>query len=274
MSCLEAVLLLTTSDEINDGRFFNFCNQFLSMKKNNLHFHIFINNSNYDEVVLLEYISKLIIFKSTNIHVLNISEDLDIYIRNGKSASKIPPLGLTSGPNIIFLKAIKYCFNKFDTVLVLETDCCLKQKCFEVSQRYIENMCDFLISGSRYVGHEPATLLSTFNIHLNGVAFYKTGSHELRLLVQKMENYILSEVKKNPYDIVSYDMAFTNCLVTDIHIVSARRTLSKLINNIFIINCSPSKDQNITQEEIDTIYPKHVIFHTKRNYWDSSQQET
>ena len=271
MNCLEAVILLTTSDEINDGRFFNFCNQFLLMKKNNLNFHIFINNSKYDEAVLVEYVSKLIIFKSTIIHTLNIPEEIDIYIRNGKSTRNIPPLGLTSGPNTIFLKAIKFCFNKFDTILLLETDCCLKQSCFEVSQRYVENMCDFLVSGSRYVGSQRVNLLSTFNIHLNGVAFYNTGSHEFRLLIQKMENYILSEVKRNPHEMVSYDMALTNCLVTDKHIVSARRTLSKLINNTLIINCSPPEDRNITQEEVDKIYPKHVIFHTKMNYWDLSQ---
>jgi len=267
MSSLEAVLLLTTSDEINDGKFFIFCKQFLSMKKNNLSFHIFINNSEYDETTFLGYVSKLTIFKSAFVHNLNIPTDKDIYIRNQNYSGKIPPLGLTSGPNTMFLEAIKYCFNKFNTVLVLETDCHLKQNCFEVSKSYINSLSDYLISGSRYVGNQKTeSLCSPFNLHLNGVAFYNTGSEEFKDLIKKMEEFILNEVEKNPARAFSYDMAFTECLLKDENIVTARRKLTKLINTTLILNCSPTSDSTITYEEINSVYPNHVIFHTKMSY--------
>jgi hypothetical protein len=272
MSSLEAIILLTTSSEINDGIFFKFCDQFLPMKENNLSFHIFINNTSYDEVKLLEYISKVTIFKSSFIHNLNIPSELDIYVRDKWYYEQIPPLGLTSGPNIMFLEAIKYCFDKFDTVLVLETDCYLKQNCFEVSVSYIRTLSDFLISGSRYIGYQKFdNLFSPINLHLNGVGFYNTGSQEFKKLVKKMEDYILINVQKNPVRSFSYDMAFTECLLHDKDPVSARRTLNKFINTTYILNCSPRADETITEEEMNIIYPKHIIFHTKRNYWDLSQ---
>lgn len=267
MSYLEAVLLLTTSSEINDGRFFKFCDQFLTMKKNNLSFHIFINNSNYDEMVFLEYISRLSIFKSVLVHILNIPREIDVYIRNYTSKGDVPQLGLTSGPNHMFLTAIKYCFDKFNTVLVLETDCILKQNCFEVSKAYIETISDFLISGSRYVGSsifEP--LYSSINLHLNGVAFYNIRSTEFRVLIEQLEAFIIKKVKENPGMPVSYDMALTTCVLEQPDFKSARRLLSKFINTTFILNCSLPTDIEITYEEINTLYPKHVIFHTKRNY--------
>lgn len=268
MSSLEAIILLTTSAEINNGKFYKFCNQFLSMRKNNLSFNVFINNNDHDETAVMSFMSKLTIFKSAFIHTLNIPSELDIYIKETNNYSgKIPRLGLTSGPNIMFLEAIKFCFDKFDTVLVLETDCLLKKNCFEVSKLYVQTLPDFLISGSRYLGSQSTDeLFSVFNMHYNGVAFYNTGSQEFKSLVKKMEEFIVSEVIKSPHNTVSYDMAFTGCLLRTDNIVSARRQLNKFINTTLIINCSPDFDSFITEDEINEIYPRHVIFHTKRNY--------
>lgn len=267
MSYLDAVLLLTTSYEINNGKFFKFCDQFLTMKKNNLSFHIFINNSDHDEESVFGYISKLLIFKSVSIHNLNIPPELDIYIRDDGYKGLVPPLGLTSGPNYMFLSAIKYCFDKFNTVLVLETDCVLKQNCFEVSKAYIETISDFLISGSRYVGSAVLdSFYSPFNLHLNGVAFYNTNAQEFRDLIRQLESYIIKKVLENPKRPVSYDYALTLCVLEDNKIEIARRKLSKFVNTTFILNCSLPLDSKITIEEINTLYPKHVIFHTKMNY--------
>jgi hypothetical protein len=267
MSYLEAVLLLTTSHEVNNGKFFKFCNQFLTMKKNNLRFHIFINNSNYDEEAVLDYISKLLIFRSVSIHNLNIPPELDIYIKDDVYDGEIPPLGLTSGPNRMFLDAITYCFDKFNTVLLLETDCILKQNCFEVSKAYIETISDFLISGSRYVGSSTAdSFYSSFNLHLNGVAFYNTGCYEFRQLIKQLESFILKKVRDESVRALSYDYAFTLCVLEENEFKDARRFLSKFINTTFILNCSLVSDSDITEEEINTLYPKHIIFHTKRNY--------
>jgi hypothetical protein len=237
------------------------------MKKNNLRFHIFINNSDHDEDKFLEYISKLSIFRSVSIHNLNIPPELDVYIRDNSYKGRIPPLGVTSGPNYMFLHAITFCFDKFNTVLVLETDCILKQNCFEVSKAYVETISDFLISGSRYVGSAISdSFYSPFNLHLNGVAFYNTASHEFRDLVEKLEHYILKKVRENPRSTYSYDFTFTLLILEEYDLKNARRLLSKFLNTTFILNCSLSSDSEITIEEIDSLYPKHVIFHTKRNY--------
>ena len=266
MSYLEAVVLLTTSAEINNGKFYKFCNQFLSMKKNNLSFNVFVNNSDHDETAVMNFMSKLTVFKSAFIHNLNIPSELDIYIRDADYSGKIPRLGLTSGPNTLFLEAIKYCFDRFDTILILETDCILKKNCFEVSRLYVQTLPDFLISGSRYLGSQSTDqIFSVFNMHFNGVAFYNTGSQEFKNLVKKMEEYIVSEVIKSPHSTVSYDMAFTACLLKTESIVASRRQLNKFINTTLIINCSPDYDSFITHEEINDIFPKHIIFHTKNN---------
>jgi len=269
---LDAILLLTTSDEVNSNIFFKFCDQFLKMKKNNLRMEIFINNSNYDNVLMLNYLSKITIFKSIKLHDLNMVPEEDIYIKHGQTYSgKIPKYGLMNGPNYMFLNAIKYCFYKFNTVLLLETDCILKENCFRISSSYISNISDFLISGSRYIGNlvpYDKNMLSEHNIHLNGVAFYNTGSNDFHKLVKKMENFLIISVIKTPKNPVAYDMAFTGCLINSDEqhdIIENRRILTKLINTTYIINCSPSFDKNITFEEINGIFPNHIIFHTKMN---------
>jgi hypothetical protein len=264
---LDSIILLTTSAEINNGMFFKFCNQFFAMKKTNLTLEIFFNNYNFNELLLIEYISKINIFKKISLHNLDIPPELDIYIKDPNYKGTIPYLGLISGPNYMFFEAMKYCFKKFNVILLLETDCILKQTCFEISKHYIENISDFLISGSRYVGeiNPKINVLSLFNLHLNGVAFYNTGSEEFMELLENIENYIKINVIINPKVAIPYDMAITSYLIENPSI-KHRRLLSKLINTTYIINCSVNHDKKITMEEIDSIYPKHIIFHTKMNY--------
>jgi len=278
MNSLEAIILLTTSDEINNGMFFNFCNQFRSMPKTNLDFIVFLNNSKYDESLVSSYLVNINNFKSIKIININISAVYDVYVKNfSEVKNEIPPLGLVSGPNTMFFSAIRYCY-KFNTILLLETDCILKHNCFETAKTYIKYSSDFLIAGSKYLGTSNinmtvSNLMSSHNSHLNGVAFYNTGSEEFKKLIDKTEAFIYHKVQNRQY-FVAYDMALTDCLLTGItakEIIVNRRTLSKFINTTFILNLSPMCDKDVSYEEIKSFYPNHIILHTKKRYWEPFQ---
>jgi hypothetical protein len=267
---LETVLMLITSKEINNGEFYNFIKQFHTMKYNGLKLCIFINNSDYDEDIFNQKIKLINIFSLIDITILNIKKEDDIYIAssNKEVPSIIPELGLISGPNIMFFNSIKYCY-KYKSVLLLESDCILKVDCFEKIKKYIMSLSDYVISGTRYVGNIAGNkdLYNTINIHFNGVAIYNTSSNDLKYLIDKTESYIKHNVKFNKMYYLAYDVSLTSVLYdthsNDNEFIYHRRILSKFINNTFIINCSPSLDKDIKVEQINRIYPNHVILHKK-----------
>jgi hypothetical protein len=266
---LETVLLLITSKEINNGEFYNFINQFQNMKYNGLKLCIIINNSNYDEDIFNQKLKLIDIFSLIDIKILNIKKEDDVYnINRPEPNSQIPELGLISGPNIMFFYGIKYCY-KYKSVLLLESDCILKVDCFEKIKKYVLSLSDYVISGSRYVGNIVGNrnIHENINNHLNGVAIYNTTSNDLKYLIEKTEYYIKYNVRFNkmyhlPYD-VSLSLVLQHNHLNDQEFIYHRRILSKFINNTFIINCSPANDKDITFEQINEIYPNHVILHKK-----------
>jgi hypothetical protein len=266
---LEAVLLLTTSKEINNGQFYKFINQFQNMKYNGLKLCIFTNNSEYDEVIFNKTVKLINIFSLIDVINLDIDEEDDIYnLYQPDGTTPIPELGLISGPNIMFFNAIRHSYI-YKSVLILETDCILKTECFEKIKKYVMNLSDYLISGSRYVGNMlgKRNIHESINNHLNGVAIYNTSSDEFKYLIDKTEWYIKYNVQFNKMYHLAYDVSLTlvmqNDCINDDEFIYHRRILSKFINNTFIINCSPTNDKNITFEEINKIYPNHVILHKK-----------
>jgi hypothetical protein len=266
---LETVLLLTTSKEINNGQFYDFIKQFYNMKYNGLKFCIFINNSDYDEIKFNEKVKLINIFSIIDVIILNIKKEDDIYITSSKDIPLlIPELGLMAGPNIMFFNAIKYSY-KYQSVLLLETDCILKLNCFETLKKYVMQLSDYIISGSKYLGNSVGSknMNEVINSHFNGVAIYNTSSNDLKYLIEKTECYIKHNVDVNknyflPYD-VSLTLVLQNDFLDDKQFIYHRRILSKFISNTFIINCSPVCDKNITVKEINEIYPNHVILHKK-----------
>jgi hypothetical protein len=204
---LEAVLLLTTSREIDNGQFEKFLVQFEDMSKTSL--SLVINVNNYTHTTDIEsLINKYTrIFKSVEVNYLNIPKEHDLYIIGGQIERKyLPELGTCAGPNILFLESIRYCV-KYDTILLLETDCILKKECFDKAERFINNCGDFLICGARYDGTYYRNFLDrpAFLNHINGVAFYKTCSPEFQNLINKVELFIIDFVKTRtqffPYDL-------------------------------------------------------------------------
>jgi len=264
MNKLEAIVLLTTSSEIRSGQFLSFCNQFLKMKYCGMPLNIVVNNSKFDGE-MCAFLNEITIFSSIQIFDVDIPPADDIYIRETKYDGKIPRLGLSSGPNILFFEAMRM-FEDVNTVLVLETDCILKPNCFEVCKTYVSSMCDFLVSGSKYIGRHVSWYPgdSLFH-HLNGVAFYRTGSKEFQELLKRVEDFIAMKVKMRK-QALAYDVAIMTFIHENLQRDSQNKRYytaieSKMLTNTFILNYSV--DHEIDWGEIDHHYPNHVILHSK-----------
>ena len=259
---LEAILLLTTSSEIDSGQFAKFLAQFEHMSKTNL--NLIINVNTLDIENLINNYTR--IFRYVEVNYLNIPKEHDLYILGGQIDKKIlPELGTCSGPNILFLESIRYC-SKFDTTLLLETDCIIKKECFDKAERFINNFGDFLICGARYDGtyfknfiEKPALLH-----HINGVAFYKTCSPEFQTLINKVELFIIEQVRTKtqffPYDVAIMTYFYDNDRLLD-H--NNKIMFRKINTTTLIINLSPRSDSHLTLEYVNGHYPNHIILHKK-----------
>jgi len=264
---LEAVVILTTSYEIISGQLLRFVKQFEYMKKNDLDLIVCINNIDHDSLVLVETLSYYgRIFSSIETIYINIPEKDDVYTRYSDSSSYIPELGFISGPNILFFESIEAC-RKYDTILLLETDCLLKQNVFDKSKKYIDSAGDFLISGAIYDGNAYINISDQMFFHLNGVAFYKTGSEDLHTLLLNVKNNMKHLVKNTNNKAIAYDTEITSYIVNKLkenpYDKTMRNFYRKLLRTTLIINCSPHADRAISPEQINSEFPQHVILHKK-----------
>ena len=261
---LEAVLLVTTSKEIDNGMFFKFVSQFKDMPPTNM--TLVININNYTHSVDIEpYLNVYTgIFDYVEVNYLNIPKEQDVYTRKPIEVKKLPELGSCSGPNILFLESIRYC-RKFDSILLLETDCIIKKDSFTIAANYVKNLGDYLISGARYDGQFASghDNIAFFN-HVNGVAFYKTCSGELQGLIDKVEQHIIDNVKTRtqffPYDLAIMSYFFTNNRLAD-H--NTKIMYRKILTTTLIINLSPNSDWFYSMEYVNGHYPNHIILHKK-----------
>jgi hypothetical protein len=138
-------------------------------------FAIVINNDEFDpDTRVLRHL-----FKSVRKISLNMSTEDDVYVRPGGESkylekSPVPKYGLKSGPNLMFLKTMEL-LKKYDTSLLIETDCHLGKDWLGALERYALGSNGFWISGATYDGG-VYTKAGTANLcHLNGVALYATG---------------------------------------------------------------------------------------------------
>jgi hypothetical protein len=260
---LDAIILLTTSKEIDNGQFIQFAKQFANFDKSSLKFLIFINNIKHtsDIFKMIKPLSK--VFKSVEVIYVNIPTEDDIYKHSYTSSDKIPDLGFASGPNILFFSAMEHC-KIYNTVLLLETDCKVKHNMVTTCIKYVKNLGDFLISGARYDGDGPCNGDNTLLLHLNGVGFYRTGHPEFHSLLQNVEQYIVTYVKQKPF--LAYDYAITYYLINTLTNTNARYAktmMRKLIPTTLIVNCSPIVDKDIHIDQVNEWFPNHVILHQK-----------
>jgi hypothetical protein len=178
----------------------------------------------------------------------------------------MPPLGLCSGPNISFFSAVEHC-RAYDTVLILETDCKIKSNCFVDMKKHIDTAGDFLVCGAQYDGrHYGGDIYSSRHTHLNGVAFYKTGSSEFQRFMSEVENWIAYNVQKGQS--LPYDIAMTMFLAEQIKHNrggSYRATLRKMIPTTLILNYSIDNASDTDFNYINTYFPNHKILHIKQS---------
>jgi hypothetical protein len=198
-----------------------------------------------------------------------ISKESDVYIVS-TTGVPIPKYGYVSGPNLLFLNAMNHC-KRFNTVLLLETDCILSKDWLTKCNAYVENVGSFLISGSTYDGSvefllDPSKLESFF--HINGVAFYNTGSTVLQHVIKELDTH-LQYFAKNVYPINAYDYVMTHMIFEKLKSAAQykfwRYVYRNMIKNTLIINCSIPMDKSLKEDIIYKQFPSCVILHKKYN---------
>lgn len=265
---LEAIVLLTTNKEINNGRFSKFINMLSNVtdEKFNVDFIISVNNNNHDSIQN-EVVKLKLCFKDLYYYNINIDTEDDIYTAN-INFTPVPKYGLVSGPNILFIKTMKK-LHKYNTVLALETDCILYKNWVNTLINYVEYSGDFLISGSTYDGTiviNPNEIIG--NAHINGVALYKTGSNVFQFLLDRLNDYILELVDKM-YIATAYDYVLCKLIFDKIKTsTNEEYTFWKVVyryitKNTFIINASVAGDTNIPESVFLDRFPKCVVLHKK-----------
>lgn len=267
---LEAIALITTTHEIESGRFQIFMKQFEDMPDCNLDFIVFTNKYTYKTQTLAfrqEIYHYTKSFKNVEIICLNIHPDDDIYMRREefyKTKKTLPKLGLCAGPNISFFSAMDFC-KKYDTTFLIETDCIIRKDALYTFKNFSQCVGDFLIVGSKYDGrHYSGNILDIKHTHLNGVALYKTGSLEFQSLLIDVENWI---VKNTPTSMsLPYDIAITMFVLEQISTGNNsyyRNVLRRMITTPLILNYSIDNFHETNMDDILKYYPNHKVLHIK-----------
>ena len=242
---LEALVLPVTSREINDGRFDSFVAQLRPIKASIQH-----------EIETLRAI-----FKSVYLVYVNIAAVEDVY---GQNLKHTPKYGWASGPNLLFLAAMRHC-EKFNTVLLVETDCIVKPTFLEDLSLFTSFSGGFLIAGTHYDGHTYTSAHTLMFHHINGVALYNTGNPRFQNLMRQLDSYIIEQVKFTPF--LAYDVAINQLILNRIldkqtHL-EWKRIYKDIITTNYFVNMSTKDDKSITMDFVHKYYPNYLILHKK-----------
>jgi hypothetical protein len=256
MCRFEAIVVCTTSREIENKMLEKFFLQLRYEPRNKIDIIIFTNNNKYSRKNIL-FLVQMNQFNSIKFINMNIHPDDDLYqFKYNKQSDYIPSLGYLSGPNIMFFKIMDWCKN-YDTVLLLETDCIIRSNMVQVCKTYIESLDDFFVSGSYY--HGKLILDKNVRFHLNGVAFYRTGSQEFQDFIKNVRLYMEDQVNDGTV-FIAYDTSLYQYIKTMPEHAAVRK---KYIANNIIINLSPREDASTSMSAIANAFPKYVILHKK-----------
>lgn len=266
---LECICLNTNNKEKN--RYVNFIENILKKtNKNlskNLDFIIIKNKEDYKiKKTEIDQLKK--IFNNVEEINLNLSEEEDIYVPHKKQKdflqnnNKVPEFGTKSGPNLLFFNSMKL-LKKYNTTLLLETDCILSNDWLEKITNYVNNSNGFLISGASYDGlkYSKETIFLT---HTNGVALYATGSGLFQSIMEHFEEYFKEYIKKMPHS--AYDWVFRIFLDENLT-KEENHYFWKFINrncvkNNFIFNCCLEEDRVLCEKKLMNLY-NYAILHKK-----------
>ncbi len=264
---LEAMILPTTSKEIDNGMFERFISQLMFIDPSDITFIIMINNIEH-KTDIMQFIDKIQDkFKFIEIAYANIPEEDDIYTT--VKPKVIPQYGLTSGPNILFFQCMEFC-KRFNTTLLIETDCYVKPNFLKILENYTKHAGGFLIAGTTYDGLSFVRHTSPDFFHLNGVALYKTSDSKFHHMIIELEKYIIECVKSDePF--LAYDIAMTRMIFRNMSLENSgddwKRVWKRCIKTNLIVNLSPPRDAL----KIDiSKYPEAVIIHKKFTGKDAS----
>jgi hypothetical protein len=271
---LESIIVLLTSREIITGLFQKFAENMLQTTSSVEHVYLilFLNNDDYKLIdtypTFLKTTTRLKkLFKNVLITNTGLTESEDVYSMTS-TGDFIPKYGLVSGPNLLFLGAMKFC-KRFNTVLLLETDCILKHNWLIACENYVKYCGSFLISGSTYDGMGVVNLQfknpSPF-FHINGVAFYATGSPVFQKIMDELDPYLVYYAKYvspiNAYDYVMTYMIFHQ-LNEPNNFKFWKYVYRNIIKNTLIVNYSLSMDKTSSVSTIYQLFPSCVILHKK-----------
>lgn len=260
---LECICLLTTSKEIKNHNYNKFIDQLTKTKNysKKIDFKIIVNNFCKPETEKIE--------SFFNIEIINLKLKPDEDIYKTSIDGKMPKYGLKSGPNLSFFKAIDIC-KKYNTTLMLETDCILAEDWFERIDNYVNNSNGFLVSGAVYDGNVLSNSGSLLCTHINGgSALYATGNEILQKLIESLKIFMEIQIK-NKMRGLAYDCALK--MMIDQNLNNMKSSLKtketwKFVNRNYVSNklifnyCLP-QDSSVDTNEIKTKY-NYAILHKK-----------
>lgn len=264
MQKLEAIILNITSNEIDTNIFKTFLTQFSDMKYTDIDCVIYINNRNHT-MPLTDIVTPLAtVFAKVEVFYLNIDPKDDVYIKYNQEhiGNYLPKYGYISGPNIMFLHAMRKS-RKYNTVLLLECDCLLKQSFITDLEMFTRFSGGFLIAGTCYDGFQPFDPLSVDSYHVNGVALYHTGSPVFQTLIDDLDEYIKVQCKTSPrvpFDTALYRMVSSNVVLNP---RKWKLILRNIIRTTFIMNLSVDKDAEVEYDK--EYYNRSSVIHIKFN---------
>ena len=254
---LECVALLTTSFEVANGRVERFFDRLQLSEKYDLDFIIFLNKGvNVPGIeTLTPYFNNIFVIST------EIAEKDDVRVQSAKGLE----YGGCSGPNILFLKSMNFC-ERYNTTLVLETDCFLQPSWLDSCINYVKYSGSFLVAGSNYHGkiQLDANNLGLFE-HINGVAFYNTSNKYFKILMDTAKRFIIFNAVKG--STVAYDVAIYDSVVTLLRNKQDVPFWTYIHHNIIrttlIVNISLPIDASTPLTEVLDKFPMAVIIHKK-----------
>jgi hypothetical protein len=252
---LESIVVTTTSEEITSGKLNRLIDSLCGEPRNSLDLIIFVNNNSYNKLKLNRiFYSKFnkVVIVNSNIHPID-----DIYVRSIKKMDYVPKYGLINGPNTMFFEIIKYC-KHYDTIVLLEYDCIVEKYFSLKCKDYVNSNPPFLISGSKYLG--SVSIDKNISDHLNGVAFYRTGSLEFQNIIEEFRVFLINKVKYSSLKYIAYDVGLCDFIKKRYHYL--------IDNNLYrttdlIVNYSLENDRLTSIDYIKTKHTKCAIIHKK-----------
>ena len=135
--------------------------------------------------------------------------------------------------------------SKYKKVLLLESDCYLKDNCIDLLSLEISKTKEpWFIYGSFYRG----TIQVSNSNHMNGVGIYNRTNEFL--------NFVNECLLSNLWSRVNYDM------ILDAEATRLNFYLNRVIDSAFILNLSPIQDKNLKYKQFK---PKAVVIHQKKS---------